>query len=128
MHSMLRFAIALLMFAPVAAWAQTVPPAVQTALPPQPPATSEFSVDEIIDTGHHFFGAVSHGLASVVEKAVSLWGQPNGYILGEEAVAPLSAACVTGMARSTRKMRGTSGYTGKALRSALTTVATARAP
>ena len=85
MHWMLRFTIALLIFAPIAAWAQTVPPAVQTALPPQPPAISEFSADEIIDTGHHFFGTVSHGLASVVEKAVSQWGQPNGYILGEEA-------------------------------------------
>jgi len=85
MHSILRFAIAVLMFAPVAAWAQSVPPTVQTALPPQPPATGEFSADEIIDNGHHFFGAVSHGLASVVEKAVSQWGQPNGYILGEEA-------------------------------------------
>jgi hypothetical protein len=28
---------------------------------------------------------VSHGLAEVVEKAVSKWGLPNGYILGEEA-------------------------------------------
>jgi hypothetical protein len=86
MHSILRFAIAVLMFAPVAAWAQTVPPAgVQTGLPPQPPAISQFSADEIIDTGHHFFGAISHGLASVVEKAVSQWGLPNGYILGEQA-------------------------------------------
>jgi len=86
MHSILRFAIAVLIFTPVAAWAQTVPPAaVQTALPPQPPATSQFSADEIIDTGHHFFGAISHGLASVVEKAVSQWGLPNGYILGEQA-------------------------------------------
>ena len=74
MHSILRFAIAVLMFTPVAAWAQTVPP-----------AASQFSADEIIDTGHHFFGAISHGLASVVEKAVSQWGLPNGYILGEQA-------------------------------------------
>jgi hypothetical protein len=86
MHSILRFAFAVLMFAPVAGWAQTVPPAaVQTALPPQPPATSQFSADEIIDTGHRFFGAISHGLASVVEQAVSQRGLPNGYILGEEA-------------------------------------------
>ena len=86
MHSILRFAIAVLIFTPVAAWAQTVPPAaVQTALPPQPPATSQFSAGEIIDTGHHFFGAISLGLASVVEKAVSQWGLPNGYILGEQA-------------------------------------------
>ena len=31
------------------------------------------------------FGSVSHGLAMIVEKAVSQWGLPNGYILGEEA-------------------------------------------
>jgi hypothetical protein len=53
--------------------------------PPQPPASSQFSPNEIIDAGHHFFGGVSRGLASIVEKAGSQWGQPNGYILGEEA-------------------------------------------
>jgi hypothetical protein len=54
--------------------------------PPQPPASSnQFSPNELIDAGHHFFGGVSRGLAMVVEKAVSQWGQPNGYILGEEA-------------------------------------------
>jgi hypothetical protein len=39
----------------------------------------------VIDAGHHFFGGISRGLASIVEKAVSQWGLPNGYILGEEA-------------------------------------------
>jgi hypothetical protein len=39
----------------------------------------------LIDTGSHFFGDVSRGLAGIVEKAVSQWGLPNGYILGEEA-------------------------------------------
>jgi hypothetical protein len=53
--------------------------------PPQPAAANQFSPNEIIDAGHHFFGSVSRGLATVVEKAVSQWGQPNGYILGEEA-------------------------------------------
>ncbi len=40
---------------------------------------------ELIDSGHRFFGSVSRGLAQVVERAVSKWGLPNGYILGEEA-------------------------------------------
>ena len=31
------------------------------------------------------FGGVSRGLAMVMQKAFSQWGQPNGYILGEEA-------------------------------------------
>jgi hypothetical protein len=52
---------------------------------PQPLAADQFSSSEIIDAGRHFFGNVSKGMASVVEKASSQWGQPNGYILGEEA-------------------------------------------
>jgi hypothetical protein len=52
---------------------------------PPPPATNQFSPNELIDAGHHFFGGVSRGLAMIVEKAVSQWGQPNGYVLGEEA-------------------------------------------
>jgi hypothetical protein len=60
----------------------TITPAPQ----PQPQPTSrEFSPNELIDAGHRFFGGVSRGLAMVVEKAVSQWGQPNGYVLGEEA-------------------------------------------
>jgi hypothetical protein len=53
--------------------------------PPQPPASNQFSANEVIDAGHHFFGSVSRGLAALVEKAGNQWGQPNGYILGEEA-------------------------------------------
>ena len=47
-------------------------------------APERFSSNEILDTGHKFFGTVSRGLASVVERAFSTWGQPNGYILGQE--------------------------------------------
>ena len=64
----------------------TIPPPAlpsQPALPP--PTANQYSSNEIIDAGHHFFGSVSNGLAMVVEKAVSKWGLPNGYILGEEA-------------------------------------------
>src|SRR5688572_5236224 len=68
------------------------PPAVIVAPPPsapppaaQQPAGRGFSPQEIVDAGHGFFGTVSRGLASLVEKATSQWGQPNGYILGEEA-------------------------------------------
>ncbi len=52
--------------------------------PPPPPHTDHFSADELIDAGHHFFGGVSRGLAMVMQKAFSQWGEPNGYILGEE--------------------------------------------
>jgi hypothetical protein len=43
-----------------------------------------YSSNEILDAGHRLFGGVSRGLASVVERAFSTWGQPNGYILGQE--------------------------------------------
>ncbi len=44
----------------------------------------EYTAQEIIDSGHKFFGATSGGLASVVEKIFSSYGLPNGYVLGEE--------------------------------------------
>ena len=44
-----------------------------------------FSSSELVDSGHQFFGSVSRGLASVVEEATKRWGQPNAYILGQEA-------------------------------------------
>ncbi|HWX13503.1 MAG TPA: DUF1134 domain-containing protein [Methylocella sp.] len=46
---------------------------------------AEFSPSEIIDSGHHFFGSISRGLAEVVEAATKRWGKPNGYVLGQEA-------------------------------------------
>ena len=46
---------------------------------------SSYPPGELINTGHRFFGEVSRGLAQVIEKAISIWGQPNGYILGQEA-------------------------------------------
>jgi hypothetical protein len=44
-----------------------------------------FTPGELVNAGHQFFGTVSRGLASVIENAVGQWGQPNGYVLGEEA-------------------------------------------
>jgi hypothetical protein len=62
------------------------PPAPGTAAPP--PAQNDsrfFSATDLVNSGHRFFGGVSRGLAQIIEKAVSQWGLPNGYILGEEA-------------------------------------------
>ncbi len=53
--------------------------------PPGGPPPSQYAPGELVSTGHRFFGTVSRGLASVIEKAVSNWGLPNGYILGQEA-------------------------------------------
>jgi hypothetical protein len=82
--------------------AQTQPP-LQTQNPPpqqvpgpppaQPQRSDTFSPDEIVGAGHKFFGTVSRGLAQVVEKAVSRWGQPNGYVLGQEG----SGAFIVGL-------------------------------
>src|ERR1700733_5063695 len=46
---------------------------------------SPFSTNEVVDSGHRFFGAVSRGLAEAVQEAGRRWGQPNGYVLGQEA-------------------------------------------
>jgi hypothetical protein len=62
----------------------TIPPAPPSQLPPSQTA-NQYSSNEIIDAGHRFFGGVSRDLAGIVDKAVSQWGLPNGYILGEEA-------------------------------------------
>jgi hypothetical protein len=59
------------------------PPSEVTVFSPPPP--DRYSSNEIINAGHRFFGGVSRDLAGIVEKAVSQWGLPNGYILGEEA-------------------------------------------
>jgi len=44
-----------------------------------------FSMEEIKNAGHRFFGKVSVDFAKVLEYAFHRSGRPNGYILGEEA-------------------------------------------
>jgi hypothetical protein len=62
-------------------------PPPQSYTPPPGPAAPQqgFTPGELVNAGHQFFGTVSRGLASIIEAAVSRWGQPNGYVLGEEA-------------------------------------------
>src|SRR4051794_23688482 len=43
-----------------------------------------YSENEIVDSGHRFFGSISRGLAEAVESATRKWGRPNAYILGQE--------------------------------------------
>lgn len=52
-------------------------------------SSQTFSAQEIVDSGHQFFGATSGGLASVIETIFSSYGMPNGYILGEEGSGAL---------------------------------------
>ena len=77
MRAILRLAVLTLflaLFAPEVASAQNPPPRQQ----------GTFTPGELVREGHHFFGTVSRGLAQIVETAVSRWGQPNGYVLGQE--------------------------------------------
>lgn len=64
--------------------------AQSTGNEPIPPSDT-YGEDEIVKTGHQFFGSVSGGLASVVERAFSRYGEPNGYILGEEGSGAIVA-------------------------------------
>ena len=79
----IRFAAAALVLGVFSA----TPTAAQSGPPPGTLSADEsrFNSTEIINAGHNFFGTVSRGLAQIVERAVSKWGLPNGYVLGEEA-------------------------------------------
>jgi hypothetical protein len=67
--------LCLFVFAANAALAQSAPP---------PHHRDTFSAGEVIRAGHKFFGTVSQGLAQVVQEAFSRFGEPNGYVLGQE--------------------------------------------
>ena len=58
-----------------------------------PDMPNKFQPREVVESGHRFFGSVSRGLATTVEEASRRWGEPNGYILGQEA----SGAIVGGL-------------------------------
>ena len=55
--------------------------------------SSQYTMQEIVDAGHTFFGSTSGGIAKVIETAFSRYGLPNGYILGQEG----SGAFVAGL-------------------------------
>ena len=58
--------------------------ALSLAAAPAAAQSGAYTADEIILEGNAFFGGVTEGLASIVERAVSSYGLPNGYILGQE--------------------------------------------
>jgi hypothetical protein len=71
----IALALALILAAHVPAFAQAA----------RSGGNSTYSSNEVIAAGQRFFGGVSRELALLIERATSQWGQPNGYILGEEA-------------------------------------------
>lgn len=77
---------------------------VTLAVAGQPDA---FSTDELVRSGHGFFGNVSRGLAKTLEEATSRWGSPNAYILGQEASGAIIGGVVYGEGTLyTRRGRG----------------------
>jgi hypothetical protein len=60
------------------------PVASPEARPPRPGERDTYSSDELVDSGHKFFGNVSRGLALAMEEAIRRWGEPDAYILGQE--------------------------------------------
>ncbi|WP_350335138.1 DUF1134 domain-containing protein [Coralliovum pocilloporae] len=62
-------------------------------LPAFAQAPNQYTSQQLVAKGHEFFGTVAGGLAGVIEEAVSRYGQPNGYVLGEEG----SAAIIGGL-------------------------------
>jgi hypothetical protein len=66
----------------------------------------EYTAQEIVDSGHKFFGATSGGLATVVEKVFSSYGLPNGYLLGEEGSGALIGGLTYGEGKLYTKNAG----------------------
>jgi hypothetical protein len=82
---------ALLVGLSLPASAQSAPPPSNLPPPQRTPGPAYYGPDELVSSGQRFFGNVSRGLAAVIERAVSQWGLPNGYVLGEEGSGALVA-------------------------------------
>ena len=76
-------AVALLGAFPLGASAQPARPAQANYANPGDP--NSYRSEDLVQSGHSFFGSASRGLALTVQEAVRRWGEPNGYILGQEA-------------------------------------------
>ncbi|ABM44766.1 DUF1134 domain-containing protein [Bartonella bacilliformis] len=55
-----------------------------------------YSMKEIVASGHDFFGQTTGNIATAIEKVFSQYGQPNAYILGEEASGAFFAGLTYG--------------------------------
>lgn len=88
--SLLGLVIGLFAFASSPAQAQRQATPTAAAAEENP---NTFSGTELVQNGHRFFGSLSRGLALTIEEATRRWGEPNGYILGQEG----SGAFVAGL-------------------------------
>src|SRR5919112_563215 len=66
---------------PVGASAQSL----QRTYATNPGDPGSYNSRELVESGHQFFGSASRGLALALQEAIRRWGEPNGYILGQEA-------------------------------------------
>jgi hypothetical protein len=76
---MARFSTFLVRFAAFFLTLASLNPALAAA-----PSSDTYTAEEIVSAGHRFFGEISGSLATLVERAVSHYGLPNGYIIGQE--------------------------------------------
>ena len=79
MHALMRIAVLTGLILAFAAGGVSA----QSGQPPQSGPTT-YSGGELVKAGHQFFGTVSREFAQIIERAISSWGQPNGYVLGQE--------------------------------------------
>src|SRR3954464_14710790 len=82
----------------------------------QPSGLETFSGAELIASGHRFFGTASKGLALTLKEAVRRWGEPNGYIVGQEASGAIFGGLRFGEGGSSPATRASVGFTGKGRR------------
>ncbi|MBJ3775164.1 DUF1134 domain-containing protein [Acuticoccus mangrovi] len=54
------------------------------ATPVQPAERSVYTQNELVEAGHTFFGETSAELATMIQNVFAEFGQPNGYVLGQE--------------------------------------------
>jgi hypothetical protein len=94
-------AIALLMLASAPIGAQPVPPVATVDPAPPPvvntdrvppesapvaaPAATSFAEDDVLGAAEDVFGKGAQGLAEAIRKTFKRYGQPNAYIVGNEA-------------------------------------------
>src|SRR5262245_14482894 len=65
-----------------------------------------YTAEEIVSAGHRFFGEIPGSLATLVEKAVSKFGLPNGYIIGQEGSGAIIGGLRYGDGMLYTKMEG----------------------
>ncbi|MCZ2328732.1 DUF1134 domain-containing protein [Bartonella sp. F02] len=65
-----------------------------------------YSLQEIIDSGHNFFGKTAGGIATAIENIFSKYGYPNAYVLGEEASGAFFAGLTYGEGQAFTKNYG----------------------